>query len=562
MNLLSSLHALGPPAYKVIASRNHAGRSALEAKDWKFTVFGRRIELKPPLDWTMDPFDNRSWRYTLHTLQWLDVLFRLHSNGHPPALDQAKRIALDWIRENDPPGPDACPFAWYDMAVGLRAPYLAYLLRAGAAEGRLDEDEAARLLESLRRHGAFLADGANYLFAHNHGLFQDEGLLLLADYLPFLEEARGWHRVAEARFEETLRATVEWDEGVHLEHSPNYHGIILEMVERVRRHVDLGADWLDPLIARMRDAAAWFVMPNGALAHFGDTDPGKTFSKLVSLPREDGLRLFPRSGYAVARRGGSYLAVSAGYHSRTHKHSDELSFVLHESGRTVVGDPGRYGYYETDPARRYARASRAHNVLLVDGEFDWRERYPYGSGILAGGEGAGWFAILGHNPLVRSRRVEHRRLFLYRPGQALLVVDDLRAAEPHAYTRLLHLDPDVEIEPTPQGLQFRSGDAWGTISDAGVPPAAAETVRGRTDPELLGWTFPADRTQVPSWTVRYDTTGAELLLGLSIGFHAVRPPSFHVRREDGGYRVEVDLAEEALALTVTRHGERLEVTRG
>jgi len=38
-----------------------------------FSVRGRPTELKPPVDWRMDPIENRSWRAWLHTMRFLAV---------------------------------------------------------------------------------------------------------------------------------------------------------------------------------------------------------------------------------------------------------------------------------------------------------------------------------------------------------------------------------------------------------------------------------------------------------------------------------------------------------
>ena len=66
----------------------------------------------------------------------------------------------------------------------------------------------------------------------------------------------------------------------------------------------------------------------------------------------------------------------------------------------------------------------------------------YGSGLIAAGEGEGWYAIEGRNRLLEGQGVDHQRLFLYRPGTALVIVDHVRSDVAHTYTRYLQLHPD------------------------------------------------------------------------------------------------------------------------
>ena len=93
----------------------------------------------------------------------------------------------------------------------------------------------------------------------------------------------------------------------------------------------------------------------------------------------------------------------------------------------IVNDTG---LYHKDPGeiRDYVVSNRAHSGLVVDG-LDLPVADPslaYGSGLTAAGDGDGWYAIEGRNRLLGGQGVAHRRLFLYRPGVALVIVDDLR----------------------------------------------------------------------------------------------------------------------------------------
>ncbi len=448
----------------------------------------------PPIDWLQDPHESRTWRYELHTLTWLkEALARHAAGGDVETLAVARDVVLDWARAHLRSDAEQSEFAWYDMAVGLRAPYVGYVLRACLAEGMLDEEEAELLLEGAERHGAELASGDNYAAGNNHGLFQDEGLYLLARLLPELPAAAAWRELALTRMKATLRATVCFEEGAHLEHSPAYQFAILDLVARLAANVSELPE-LPGLLERMRRTAAWQVTPCGRMAQLGDSDdlpaPGWARDAASSLR---GMNVLPETGQAFVRDGDSYLAVGAAYHGPAHKHADDTGFLLVEGGQVVLGDAGRWGYYEDEPDRLYARSAAAHNVLTVDGrDFDWRDAPPYGSGIEAAGEGDGWYAIVVRNPLLARQGVDHRRILLYRPAETLIVIDEVHSDEEHEYTRRFHCGPGMEVE--------RVGEDEVTLTGKGIaatlidrsPASELTLVRGQEDPRL-GWAYPGDR---------------------------------------------------------------------
>src|SRR6185436_13163932 len=90
----------------------------------------------------------------------------------------------------------------------------------------------------------------------------------------------------------------------------------------------------------------------------------------------------------------------------------------------------------------------------------------------------------GRNPLLRGQGVAHTRLFLYRPGVALVIVDRLRSDAVHTYIRYLHLHPDVEL---------------GDRDDVGIQINA-----------------PRFREFVPRWTLAFADTGSSEVRALTI----------------------------------------------
>jgi hypothetical protein len=519
---LAQLRSQDCPAFRALYEREYTRGEIAAARDGRFTIYrGLDARLDPPVNWAKNPHGRRGFRASLQTLKFLEVLIYAYRQGGPgseSALRQAKALALDWLRVNRSPGSAVNALAWFNKTVGERVPYLAYVVRAAACERMLTRGQAQLFASALRTHGEWLASPANY-YPSNHGLFMDVGLLLLSDhYFPFLDGAQRWERTARSRFPRTLAARVS-REGAWLEHSFGYHFLVMDLA---RRFLELGGGnaRIRNLLARLGRAGAWFVQPDGRLAQIGDTN-------LEAAPRQvrrrsrrlNGMRVMPHAGYVFVRHGDSYLTVTAGFHNRSHKQSDEGSFELAEDGVRVVSGPGKYGL-DHDRRRRYVISARSHSVLTVDGRsFSRDPRLSYGSAIVDARRRGDWYVIVVRNPLLHRRGVEHRRVFLYRPGDALVIVDRIDADRPHLYRRYLQLGPPREIDREgPARLSLHGGGFHGCAHEQryGLGRLSARrTVRGRAHP-FQGWTFPSVARPVPRWSVSYVSRGEDIEHTLAI----------------------------------------------
>jgi hypothetical protein len=544
--------------------------------DHRYTVRGTVVDLVPPIDWRMDPYDNVSWRFWLHTMQFLDVPLRIYEQeGDLGALATARDLALDWVSGNPIGGERTGDYAWYDMSAGMRAAFLGYVWRECRRRHLLEPGQDAELTASLNTHARWLSDEENYKPETNHGLFEDAGLYLMGAYAAELPESAGWRELGENRFLETLARHVQFDEGVHKEHSPSYHFYIRDVVKLLNEQAGIGGQRLSELVRKLDATAGWMVLPDGTMTPFGDTDMTEAPAFAREAAGEDGLRAFLETGYAFIRRNGSYLGFTCTYHTYAHKQADELSWCLFENGHLIVGEASRYGYRdEEDPARIYARASHGHNVLIVDDEsFPWRGRDRYGSGLFAFGEGEGWYAVLGLNPLLDA--VDHRRLLLYRPGELVLIVDRVEADEEHTIDRRLHFGPDLVAQKSNGAILARDEDdqVLATLVEGSEVPVESSLTRGVVEPRMDGWTFPRDLTKVPSDAVTLRSTIASGLLVHGIALTssvpervAARRPS-RVRRllqrvrgaEDDRIIVEISGKQGSSEVRVTRSGSELSV---
>src|SRR5699024_11850558 len=147
--------------------------------------------------------------------------------------------------------------------------------------------------------------------------------------------------------------------GIHLEHSPEYRRMLLASFEAIFDDGLIEDREIRARLLRAANALGWMVQPDGHLVQMGDTpevdmithgadsiDPETQFivsdTRAGIRPTKD-LAVFPEGGYAFVRSPqpskagdlsrGSYLAFSAAFHSRAHKHADDLNVVWFDGGQ-------------------------------------------------------------------------------------------------------------------------------------------------------------------------------------------------------------------------------------
>jgi len=530
-----------------------------------FVIRGETVTLQVPIDWHQDPFGNRSWRMWLHALDALKpLLFHYRETGEAVALERALEIALDWIDHNRRSGDGISEFAWYDMSVAYRAVRLAYLYRALEYEQLMTSDQRKQLGCSVNEHAYWLYDNSNYAYGNNHGLYSDAGLFIVAEQLDLHPDAVAWRSRATERFVENVTTTVSVQDGVHLEHSPVYHMLISELLDKLINELGLGTEQLRVLSEKMIAAAPWFVMPDGLYPQFGDTDLGPAPQWALDTTGEHtGFRAFLDAGAAIYRDDSSYFMTTAWYHSRGHKHADDASFVWAENGRRLIVDTGRYGYFYEETGRIYAESSPAHSTLTIDPPFDKRHRAPYGSGVLDTATRGGWHAVLLQNPILAKQFVDHRRVFAYRPGLWLVVIDQLVVIHPllpdscPTSTRRFHFAPRLEVVQLEDGAVRLSDDEDSVWLQTAALPVRLGAIRGQTEPTVQGVTFPSERNWVDSTAVEVEDVACiePMVVALSIGdetrpVFAATTQHNDVSIEIGDQRLRLDYAADLLTLEV------------
>jgi hypothetical protein len=519
----------------------------LLSKGWSIRGY-ETLNLRQDIPWKLKNQEQRSYNFHIHCLDMLGPLLMENSKfGNDEYIEIALTISMDWIRRHSgPDAPDISPFVWYGMSVGRRAYRLAYLYEAADSVGKLDNEIRKLLWSSLEQHAAYLADDANVEFHNNHGYYLVAGQLAMGRRFAGKSSTMAQ---AEEQGRERLKRMLEQQfgpDGVHREHSPDYHRMVYDSIKAL---IDSGLvedAWTIAFARRIEEALSWFVFPNRFIVNFGDCDnrslpyvpkeaeakwttPEMRFQvsggKIGEAPEET-VRAFRESGYWIARKAGddprdlgaySYLALNAAFHSRTHKHADDLSFVWFDRGQNLLVDAGRYGYigkteqgselwmdghWYSDPWRVYCESTRAHNTLEFDGRnFPRKGVKPYGSALRRWGtHDSGLLFVEAECRHFVS--IRHARILFFMPGRWLVVFDWFHdnAGAPHAVRQWFHLGHELllltdrgrYLVAMPDGSPLRISSLL-----PGLVPSRLHI--GEENPVIQGWWSPKGRDVVPNY---------------------------------------------------------------
>ena len=449
-----------------------------------------------PIDWSVDPFEDRSWQHHLHAWRNMEHwLYEFRQDGDAAHLLAPVEIALDWHQFHVEEGRKS-GFQWYDHSAGIRASRLAFLLDF-ILSGRLEVSDAdlACLMTLADLHAKKLMEPA-FLSRGNHGLFQLVGLDALCSVVGWRNACQGARSYAKETFVDLVESWFS-EEGVHVENSPTYHYWVIDQIRKLGAVERFQQPGVQEILERADAISPWLTYPDGRWIRVGDSHgDGPQLTGPVEpdcLPDGGGcwaVRDLTKSGYALvgslpeADDGeSSMLFVSAMAAPTGHKHSDDLSFVLMEGGREIFTDSGLYGY-NNDEVRSYVVSARAHNVpSLENRHIGPRDIAPSDSRLEALVVGRSEFTISGR--VYRLGLFTHERVLSYVPGALLRIEDRLNNLTNSRWQSNLHLAPDLIPEVSESGFMVSAGDL-AVHAEFNGEGCEISAVRGETDP-YQGW---------------------------------------------------------------------------
>jgi len=461
-----------------------------------FSPHGRKdveqIVMELPYDWSSDPYHDSNWRAQLQKWNMLDAyILAFEATKNTAFLEKSKHVILDWYRYHVIERQESS-MAWRDFIVGIRAMKVAYLVSCWQ-HGLLplSPDELASFRTLAKEHLAFLTDTTNIKFT-NHTFSDFHGAMALAH----IADAAVGKRVETFVLSNTPRLIRSQftDEGVHLEHSPGYQGFGIRCLERLAASgwftkVDI-EDWLK----KTKQIQPWFRLPDGRIAPVGDTD-GKpsTVAKPVRLDYSKP-EIFNKAGYCIVRAASSgssvdasYLFLMGAFHSRVHKHPDNLSILWFE-GEDILCDVGKFAY-KSHKFRKYAQSTRAHNTIEIDSQDQSTDtENAFGSAIRSV-EQHNWGVAITASVAYRPLSVLHTRHILYSPSSWLLVIDRLKLPRDTPVTQWFHFAPGITLKANNIGYSqpLSSSNRKLHVQSAADTPTEQCVVAGQKAPHIQGW---------------------------------------------------------------------------
>jgi len=368
---------------KIRAEAEHAVNGEIHYTDGQYVSIGRA-----DIDWTGNQIQEHVWKERPKRFLYFPPLISAYrETGDERYAEAARDYLADWIRAN-PSAPDwIMPSHDNGLNLGIRIPFFAQALVIFAASPAWNDEFAEQVLADidgeLRYIGGHLSPKGNFRMK------QAMTLIEIALRLPFMPAAGDWRKQGVAVMNDAVRRQVLPD-GVHVECTAGYHTwmtrLFADCIKLQKTFPELGLTPTVEMVASMWDYSLASTRPNGSFCGVFDSEgdwegshentvlsPRAEFRRAHDLP--DTLppthQVFPVAGQAFLRDGweedATYLTFDATRWGSAHGHLSRNAIQLHAFGRTLLMDPGRISYEMSNPLGPYAKSTRAHTTLNLNG---------------------------------------------------------------------------------------------------------------------------------------------------------------------------------------------------
>lgn len=337
--------------------------------------------------------ESRSLRRWLHTHIFLSDFTRAYAETKDDKyFIESFKLLTDWFEKFPIEERNSIdPLAYHDEGTAIRL--LFWFKYYNEFKDLMNEEQISVFQEKIDEVGDLLFQDDFYAGLNNHGMFQDMGLIayVLFKFENF-EENKIFNKAMDRLV--TYFKEVFTSEGIHKEHAPSYHVLLLHSLKQILQtlsKVDYSNDRLKTLQNIFRKGEQYTInitMPDFKLPNISDSTQvnmstsgiyknlfdSEEYRYITSASKEGKapdklINVYPESGYLVARnswdRDAIYFLFLASYHMHYHKHTDDLSFILYKKGPIFI-DAGPHSYNYKDPMTEYAYSQYAHSSLVVN----------------------------------------------------------------------------------------------------------------------------------------------------------------------------------------------------
>ncbi len=480
-------------------------------KIYLFDFFEPYSYSEDTLDWSIDPYENKTWVLYFHSLRMVSYLLNaFEMTKELIYLKKAQWFINSWIDNNPLQGKKTSTQAWRDHSVASRIITFIYFWDYYRNSEIFDEEFSKKFIDILEEHGEFIALDENYTFRHNHGIMQSRALLELSILFPNFKNSQKWFMISKERLLDHINHDIT-PSGVHKEHSPTYHKLVLEFfisINELLTYYQKYDSFLDDTISKMKNYLDYIAKPDGSLPIVGDSKNGEYWYNTSQKTLTD--IVYPDANIAIFRNNCTtkkplYLAFFSGFHSRTHKHADDLSFILTYDKTDYFVDSGAYGYTENDPYRKYVRSVFAHNSFSVDGKsFSLRQEQIGKAQIETYGIRNGYSYVQAIHTLFLGVKIS--RTLVYLKTGSIILKDDLISENDHHYFQIFNIGKDVDISKTESKMILKSKVDSSEIELIQLNPTKTyQKYNGSKDP-IMGWQSNKMYEVEPITTITFEQT--------------------------------------------------------
>jgi hypothetical protein len=414
-----------------------------------YMVSGRYTPVRLEDDelWTSEAHD-RSWLFWHHCLVSVAYLIDSYNvNQNQKKLYLAFEIVEKWYEANYPESQSV--MGWHDHSTALR---LLHIIKLYLVFSELNDKKVLSKLEEIsEKHMEKLSDPDFYMPKHNHGLDQDISLYLASSVLGKLPRSKKWNELALKRFWGQVNNIFAPD-GSYLEHSPHYIYLMLERLinfyKIVMKSNEKEGENLQKRIVAITKFFIYSLHPDATFPTIGDSEsqsfdvnnetwkalPEDIYKTLASIKKENDREIdlpldafYKDGGYAFFRsdwnndEDTTQLTFYSAFHSRVHKHHDDLSILLYGHGKPLLIDAGKFTYQYDRAERHYVVSAYGHNtVRLNDSETDISRLNINKSGLLSFlntkniGYASGFHTLM-------DGAIHRRMVFYLKPGETVVL---------------------------------------------------------------------------------------------------------------------------------------------
>ncbi len=504
-----------PNVHGVITSAEHLNKIFEDYKQNKFYVSDGYtiVKLEDTQLWSTEIHD-RSWLFWHHCL--VSVAFLIDSykvDRNKEKLDLAYEITKKWYMSNYPSSPSV--MGWHDHSTALRLIHIIKLYIV-LAEINSQDERLFSLNYYAEKHMIKLADPKFYMEKHNHGLDQDIALYIASLVFHTLRKSSEWKKLSYQRFLKQVDDLFAED-GSYLEHSPHYIYLILERLLQFYRTIgsinEKSGEYLKERIEKIVSFFIYTIQPDGKFPTIGDSEArgfkiddnnwGTVSKNKLELIRAitnkqeikdvdlDLDSFYPEGGYAFFRsswdhwRKTTQVIFYSSFHSRVHKHHDDLAFTLYGHGMPLLIDAGKYSYQYDRPERQYVVSSYGHNTVRLNEEETNLARLNINkSGLFSYRTMKNIGYASGFHMLTKN--VRHRRILFYLKPNDLLILDMIDGHKETSGELIFNLHPSLDSKVNKGRVVSTQNEKPLLYFDNLLDDHSFQKFRGEQSP-LLGW---------------------------------------------------------------------------